>query len=150
MFLHSSVFDCDSKICFSNFVNHNINTASFLNRDTFSTYYVVAKNMTLFEFIARRNKHTAFYVMYVPSYVVICMVEKDGDPFQATSRPRQEGRRWQKSAKTRARASTVVAPRCSCSCKKRARMHTVVQKCISRQSCKFGPNQAGLNLPKLG
>ena len=32
------------------------------------------------------------------------MVEKDGDPFQATSRPRQEGRRWQKSAKTRARA----------------------------------------------
>ena len=104
MFLHSSVFDCDSKICFSNFVNHNINTASFLNRDTFSTYYVVAKNLTLFEFIARRNKHTAFYVMYVPSYVVICMVEKDGDPFQATSRPRQEGRRWQKSAKTRARA----------------------------------------------
>ena len=77
----------------------------------------VAKNLTLFEFIARRNKHTTLYVMYVPTYVVICMVEKDGDPFQATSRPRQEGRRWQKSAKTRARASTVVAPRCSCSCK---------------------------------
>ena len=49
-------------------MNHNINNTSFINWDTFSTYYVVAKNLTLFEFIARRNKHTTFYVMYVPMY----------------------------------------------------------------------------------
>ena len=37
----------------------------------------------------------------------------------------------------------------SCSCKN-ALAWCIVQKCISGQTCKFGPMRAGLNLPKLG
>ena len=111
----------------------------------------VAKNLTLFEFIARRNKHTTLYVMYVHTY--LCSNMYGGERRRPVSGHKQAQAGRPSLAEKCKNACARIHGRCTAlqlQLQKRARMHTVVQKCISRQSCKFGPNQAGLNLPKLG